>query len=79
LKNISIKKCRHDLAERETSCADGACPICLMDTVVKQRLIIMDWERASDARMRKYRLLLTENKKLRNRIKNLDLFDPNQP
>lgn len=22
-------KCIHDLAERETACADGACPLCL--------------------------------------------------
>ena len=24
-----MKKCTHDLAEQETACADGMCPLCL--------------------------------------------------
>ena len=28
-------KCNHDLAERETECADGACPICLRARIAK--------------------------------------------
>lgn len=71
-------KCKHELYEREAACADGACPICLAEIVVKQQLLIKDWEIASDARMRKYRLLLKENKKLRQKITSLELFDPDQ-
>lgn len=26
-------ECKHDLAERETACADGYCPICLLSRV----------------------------------------------
>jgi hypothetical protein len=26
---IKMGKCEHDLAERETACADGYCPLCL--------------------------------------------------
>lgn len=40
-KPIYIKQCKHDLAERETACADGMCPICLLDTVVVQRAAMM--------------------------------------
>lgn len=25
--------CNHDLAERETACADGMCPICQLETI----------------------------------------------
>lgn len=71
-------KCNHDLAERESACADGLCPICMGDVIERQLSIIKDWERASDARMRKYRLLLKENKKLREKITSLELFDPDQ-
>jgi len=30
----SIQQCRHDLAEKETACADGYCPICLKTELV---------------------------------------------
>ena len=29
----SEKLCEHDLAERETACADGMCPVCLADAL----------------------------------------------
>ncbi len=28
-------KCEHDLAERETACADGLCPLCLSAKTAK--------------------------------------------
>jgi hypothetical protein len=39
---------------------------------------LADWEKASDARMRKYKLLLKDNTKLRKRVASLELFDPEQ-
>jgi ATP adenylyltransferase/5',5'''-P-1,P-4-tetraphosphate phosphorylase II len=74
----TMKKCTHDLAERETACADGLCPICLQELCNQQRLLFADWEKASDARMRKYKLLLKDNTKLRKRVASLELFDPEQ-
>ena len=29
MSKIQIPACDHDLAERETACADGMCPVCL--------------------------------------------------
>ena len=33
---MSNIKCLHDLAEKETACADGCCPICLAKELDKQ-------------------------------------------
>jgi len=74
-----MKKCKHELWERESACADGACPICLSAFILEQQLIIKGWEKASDVRIRKYKLLLAENRKLRKKITSLELFDPDIP
>jgi len=73
-----MKKCTHDLAERETACADGMCPICLSKFIEKQRAVIKDWEQVSDKHIHKYKLLLKENRRLTKRITTLELFDPDQ-
>lgn len=31
------QKCEHDLAERETACADGLCPLCLQSENARLR------------------------------------------
>lgn len=43
-----MSKCTHDLAERETACADGMCPYCLAadnrslrDTISYMRLTML--------------------------------------
>ena len=37
---MSNIKCLHDLAEKETACADGCCPICLAKELDKCRLLL---------------------------------------
>lgn len=35
--------CSHDLAKRETACADGMCPICLADQVEQLKSTVESW------------------------------------
>jgi len=30
-----LKKCTHSLAEQETACADGICPLCLITDLIR--------------------------------------------
>ena len=36
------EKCEHDLAERETACADGMCPLCLQAEIAKLQAALDD-------------------------------------
>jgi hypothetical protein len=40
MKLIRLPVCTHDLAERETECADGGCPICLAKELTETKRLL---------------------------------------
>ena len=56
-----MSECTHDLAERETACADGMCPQCLAsdneslrDTISYMRLTMLNSARAHHEELEGY-------------------------
>jgi hypothetical protein len=41
-------ECNHDLAEQETACADGFCPICATAEIVRLKGEAESWEKVFD-------------------------------
>ena len=43
-----IDECNHDLFEQETACADGFCPICARDEIVRLKGEAESWDKVFD-------------------------------
>ncbi len=67
-KNKPIGECMHDLAERETMCADGWCPICLQ-SALRDADAALAAERESSQQLRE--LMDSELKRMEKEIQQL--------
>jgi hypothetical protein len=67
-------KCTHDLAEKETACADGVCPICLRGAVAQLLEGAANLQGQLDSMLpleQAFRDLQAENDQLRAEVKKL--------
>jgi len=66
-----MSECSHDLAERETACADGFCPLCLRTELAEAKEQASELDNALVYRINQYRILEQELAEARKEISRL--------